>query len=487
MFLSFLKSMQTKSQDAQNPGLWVNGNRMPMQEELARKLDPSASSFFKAKSGGNNHLQLVAPPVDADGNREVTPEEAARSAALSAEIDASVKADKVRAQLQDQDKVVTDTRNPLEYAKDSTYDELDQRAAAIKRRRGQGLPVYSPDSAYEQDQNSAKAVVAGLQENTKRSMFLTHLQSMQTKSQDAQNPGLWVNGNRMPVQESLLGAAVRGIGQVAKFGYDLGNNLGNGMMNAANTAVSGSPVKPYPQPNPLRPEPLQPSIRPPGFNPLGRRLPPPIAPTDRGPPSRIDPEIISFNPNTGKVFDPNDHWSRGPVRPGDFIKPRPSPGSRPDWAPDYPYPNPSPRPRFPDYNPGYRPRPSPGDRLPGLINPKPKSPTDITVDNIINPNTGNVSLSTGEANKPGAVTLYPEGQNILNPQRKPDLMRPGTPEDTEMQRRITEPIRRWEQEHPDQKRYGAEKPMDRLRKRVNSGEPLGIIPPTDPNLMNRMY
>jgi hypothetical protein len=234
-----------------------------MQEELARKLDPSASSFFKPKSGRNNYLQLVTPPVDADGNREVTPEEAARSAALSAEIDASVKADRVRAQLQDQDKVVTDTRNPLEYAKDSTYDELDQRAAAIRRRRSQGLPVYSPDSAYEQDQNSAKAVVAGLQEenvnhpiglplttftnqikkgfpnasveerakmvddmmnawnnrnkskankpksksapmqeDTNRSMFLSHLQSMQTKSQDAQNPGLWVNGMRQSIQET---------------------------------------------------------------------------------------------------------------------------------------------------------------------------------------------------------------------------------------------------------------------------------------------
>ena len=381
MFLSFLKSMQTNSQNSQNPGLWVNGNRMPMQEgkgnmdkekvidpmgtgldglaasttgaaarsinpttrqvwnansgnrnparvnvenlyredarmnpsgspniynpltnvadaeielmarqitrgnlgggggrapgamqpepmqeELARKLDPSASSFFKPKSGRNNYLQLVVPPVDADGNREVTPEEAARSAALSAEIDASVRADAVRAQLQDRDKVVTNTRNPLEYAKDSTYDELDQRAAAIRRRRSQGLPVYSPDSAYEQDQNAAKAVVAGLQEenvnhpiglplitftnqikkgfpnasveergkmvddmmkawnnrnkskankpksksapmqeNTNRSMFLTHLQGMQTKSQDAQNPGLWVNGNRMPMHENTPG------------------------------------------------------------------------------------------------------------------------------------------------------------------------------------------------------------------------------------------------------------------------------------------
>jgi len=258
----------TKQDDGYNPGGLMSGQYMPnaIQEELARKLDPSASSFFKPKSGRNNYLQLVAPPVDADGNREVTPEEAARSAALSAEIDASVKADRVRAQLQDRDKVVTNTRNPLEYAKDSTYDELDQRAAAIRRRRSQGLPVYSPDSAYEQDQNAAKAVVAGLQEeninhpiglplitftnqikkgfpnasveergkmvddmmkawnnrnkskpnkpksksapmqeNTNRSMFLTHLQGMQTKSQDAQNPGLWVNGNRMPMHENTPG------------------------------------------------------------------------------------------------------------------------------------------------------------------------------------------------------------------------------------------------------------------------------------------
>jgi hypothetical protein len=309
---------------------------------------------------------------------------------------------------------------------------------------------------------------------------------MQTKSQNAQNPGLWVNGNRMPVQESLLGAAIRGIGKVANFGYGLGNNLGNGMMNAANIAVSGLPLKPYPQPSP------------------GLRS-----------------------------FDPNDHSSRGQVRPEDFIRPRPSPSPRPD---DRYVPRPA-RPRFPDYNPGFDPTkapgspfytPGPGDpgyrpRLPGF-NPKPKSPTDITVDDIINPNTGNVSLSTGEANKPGAVTLYPAGQNILNPpaksksglgdiidrpglpKRKPDLMRPGTPEYTEMQRRIMEPIKRWEQENPDQHRYGAEKPerIDRtIGKDVggslgyrrlkpyntlnSSGEPLGIIPPTDPNLMNRMY
>lgn len=37
MFRSFLKSMQTKSQDAQNPGLWVNGNRQPIQENIPQK------------------------------------------------------------------------------------------------------------------------------------------------------------------------------------------------------------------------------------------------------------------------------------------------------------------------------------------------------------------------------------------------------------------------------------------------------------------
>ena len=278
-------------------------------------------------------------------------------------------------------------------------------------------------------------------------MFLSYLQGMQTKSQNAQNPGLWVNGNRMPVQESLLGAAVRGIGKVANFGYGLGNNLGNGMMNAANTAVSGSPLKPYPQPSP------------------GLRS-----------------------------FDPNDHSSRGPVRPEDFIRPRPSPSPRPD---DRYVPGPA-RPRFPDYNPGFDPTkapgspfytPGPGDpgyrpRLPGLINPKPKSPTDITVDDIINPNTGNVSLSTGEANKPGAVTLHPEGQNILNPPAKPKINFSDYIRDTGRRmvspdiygplsteaRRVKE---RFDQEHPDQNIYQAKKDS--------------LIPQDNRPLMNRMY
>lgn len=336
-------------------------------------------------------------------------------------------------------------------------------------------------------------------------MFLSHLQSMQTKSQNAQNPGLWVNGNRMPVQESLLGAAVRGIGKVAKFGYDLGNNLGNGMMNAASTAVSGSPLKPYPQPSLLPPSIRPPSIRPPRIDP--RYTPSPGE--DGGDAGR--------NPNIQTEGDIDlDGVYRPKPRPGDFIKPRPRTPS-PDWAPDYPYPNPG-----DEYRPSFiKPRPSPGGRLPGLINPKPKSPTEITVDDIINPNTGNVSLSTGEANKPGAVTLHPEGQNILNPPAKPkfnpqkDYIRPRPDYDPEesgfrLRPRFPKIIDNTARpDYPDQNIYqkperidhtigGPNDPyapggsktrehMDLLRKKVNSGEAFGIIPPTNPNLMNRMY
>jgi hypothetical protein len=52
MFRSFLKSMQTKSQDAQNPGLWVNGNRMPMQEgkgSMDKVIDPMQEANQTAK------------------------------------------------------------------------------------------------------------------------------------------------------------------------------------------------------------------------------------------------------------------------------------------------------------------------------------------------------------------------------------------------------------------------------------------------------
>ena len=444
MFLSFLKSMQNKSQDAQNPGLWVNGMRQPIQENEKRaqkiidwnhngvisKAENELTDFAKgqiaaedADARGEHEAEMKAENgwrnsggyrgSDEDGGRELN--------AINNEIDNGVL---VGGEDFSQEPFNDTRRRAAQTAEDAFNNKMNPPDP----REG-----MAPDSEdlHNPGKISSFTKKKPMQENTNRSMFLTHLQGMQTKSQGAQNPGLWVNGNRMPVQESLLGAAVRGIGQVAKFGYDLGNNLGNGMMNAANTAVSGSPLK-----------------------------------------------------------RPARYGDAGPVRPEDFIRPRPSPGSRPDWAPDYPYPNPSPR-------------PNPGGRLPGLINPKPKSPTDITVDDIINPNTGNVSLSTGEANKPGAVTLYPEGQNILNPpaksksglgdiidrpglpKRKPDLMRPGTYGGGERRPNldvIGGPDDPYAPGGSKTREY-----MNRLRKIVNSGEAVGVIPPTDPNLMNRMY
>jgi hypothetical protein len=60
MFLSFLKSMQTKSQGAQNPGLWVNGMRMPVQEGTFNML-PSITSIGRGAGIIGNAL---AHPLD---------------------------------------------------------------------------------------------------------------------------------------------------------------------------------------------------------------------------------------------------------------------------------------------------------------------------------------------------------------------------------------------------------------------------------------
>ena len=60
MFLSYLQSMQTNSQNAQNPGLWVNGNRMPM-------LDPNRSlpnQLFPAVNARENEAAAKASFVN---------------------------------------------------------------------------------------------------------------------------------------------------------------------------------------------------------------------------------------------------------------------------------------------------------------------------------------------------------------------------------------------------------------------------------------
>ena len=96
MFRSFLKSMQTKSQDAQNPGLWVNGNRMPMQEAVKpvdqnanREVTPDeADMHADAAAAGTSKNRLGSEighhPEDADADGAVTPEERRLRAAAAA-------------------------------------------------------------------------------------------------------------------------------------------------------------------------------------------------------------------------------------------------------------------------------------------------------------------------------------------------------------------------------------------------------------------
>ena len=86
MFRSYLKSMQTKSQDAQNPGLWVNGMRQPMQEAVKpvdqntnREVTPDEADMHAdaAAQTETNRLgsEIGHHPEDADDDGAVTPEE----------------------------------------------------------------------------------------------------------------------------------------------------------------------------------------------------------------------------------------------------------------------------------------------------------------------------------------------------------------------------------------------------------------------------
>ena len=183
MFLSFLNSMQTKSQDAQNPGLWVNGNRMPMQE-----------------GKGNMDKEKVIDPMGTglDGLAAST---TGAAAAQRANISQQVRAG--NAQL----------NNPARVNVENLYRE-------DARMNPSGSPnIYNPltNVADAEIELMAKQIARGnlsggrapgamqpepIRENTKRSMFLTHLQGMQTNNQNAQNPGLWVNGMRQPIQET---------------------------------------------------------------------------------------------------------------------------------------------------------------------------------------------------------------------------------------------------------------------------------------------
>ena len=75
LYLSYLQSMQTKSQDAQNPGLWVNGMRPPsfIKEAVISNTTPLSTVSTKKQKGaaettGENIGGAIGAGIDATGN-----------------------------------------------------------------------------------------------------------------------------------------------------------------------------------------------------------------------------------------------------------------------------------------------------------------------------------------------------------------------------------------------------------------------------------
>jgi len=304
MFLSFLKSMQNKSQDAQNPGLWVNGNRMPMQEAMGgitkpvtNKVTNKDAEFTNPDTGkalgdaymsrwqerrddedkGINHENetpvdyterkheeeedFVGPPSKLSGHNLYTKNQLVQEELTKDEI---ARRDKVATDLfnrfgnteeinytrepnprfpmphRSQRIATMATAKPLKKRVDTPESNKPKSLSDQKKKPLQeeninhpiGLPLITftnsvkkgfPNASVEErgkmvddmmkawnnrnksKANKPKSKSAPMQENTNRSMFLTHLQGMQTKSQNAQNPGLWVNGNRMPMHENTPG------------------------------------------------------------------------------------------------------------------------------------------------------------------------------------------------------------------------------------------------------------------------------------------
>jgi len=157
--------MQTKSQDAQNPGLWVNGNRMPVQEAMDGITKPLTNKVI------NKDAQFTNPDTG----------KALGDAYMS----------RWQERRDDEDKGINhENETPVDYT-ERKHEEGEDFVGPPSKLSGHNLYTSLSDQKKKP-----------MQENTNRSVFLTHLQGMQTKSQDAQNPGLWVNGNRMPMHEN---------------------------------------------------------------------------------------------------------------------------------------------------------------------------------------------------------------------------------------------------------------------------------------------
>ena len=294
MFLSFLKSMQNKSQDAQNPGLWVNGNRMPTN--LNEMFPPG-----QRRDDAETNSPMPGSQAETDNNkRKADAELAAKIAANKEAQDAKKDDDDDKNDTADNDVFVgkgkTDPRfvkkelknanRPMligpnyhengrrfadnskalgtnssgvrgddhSYISKKKQEEMDastdpavlervrlrkERKARIAARKKGAQSSFEPDYlsdhrnrtnldvdgndptpekeelTWQQQEKQSEERLGALKqkgklgkllkENTNRSMFLTHLQGMQNKSQEAQNPGLWVNGNRMPMHENTPG------------------------------------------------------------------------------------------------------------------------------------------------------------------------------------------------------------------------------------------------------------------------------------------
>ena len=257
MFLSFLKSMQTKSQDAQNPGLWVNGMRQPIRENEKRAQKIIDWNHNGVISKAENELtdfakgQIAADDADrrAEHYGEMNFDERQRARMREAEGDEyefHASADRYDPRegmapdsedLHNPGKISSFTKKKLSEEHKLTQDEiarrdlfgnelLNHKTEKIKyTREPKRKAGFTPGGTYTSESgriatmatplkkradtpesNKPKSISdqkkKSMQENTNRSMFLTHLQGMQTKSQDAQNPGLWVNGMRQPMHEN---------------------------------------------------------------------------------------------------------------------------------------------------------------------------------------------------------------------------------------------------------------------------------------------
>ena len=219
LYLSYLQSLQTKSQDAQNPGLWVNGRRMPTN--LNEMFPPGQERDTNLDVDGND------PHNTSKNQRSIQETTSTKATAkyYASVSDKRINPNEIRSGSEEQDNPRLDLdepamQRPISFLHTDTVRGIQKQTQDEEASRLGVTAKANPNLADRMKQdprNHAALIRAGkmtqeeanrsnmLGENTNRSMFLTHLQAMQTKSQGAQNPGLWVNGMRQPIREENAG------------------------------------------------------------------------------------------------------------------------------------------------------------------------------------------------------------------------------------------------------------------------------------------